>query len=795
MPKNLLIVESPAKAKTITKYLGGDFIVASSYGHIRDLPKNNKAIDIENGFVPSYEVSKEKEKVVAELKKLKKEAKEVYLATDEDREGEAISWHLCEVLKLDPKTTKRVTYSEITESAIKKAIANPRTINMNLVNAQQARRVLDRIVGFEISPILWRKVRPNLSAGRVQSVAVRIIVEREREIQQFQAKMYYKVAALFDEKDIEGKPVKVKAESAKDLSTDAEAKKVTESFVGANFSISKIEKKAGKKSPVAPFTTSTLQQEASKKMGYSVAKTMQVAQRLYEAGHITYMRTDSVNLSDTAINDAQKAVEKFYGKDYHKMRKYASKIANAQEAHEAIRPTDFTKSSVDAESDETKLYDLIWKRAIASQMSDAAIENTIVTIGNNQNEIDLIARQEVVTFEGFLKAYMVEKDEDDEENTGGYLPPMKEGQVMQLANLTATQKYSKHPARYNEASLVKKLEELGIGRPSTYAPTISTIQNREYVLKDYRDGKKLDFQVYKLENNQVNLLTESMITGAEKAKLFPTDIGMLVTDFLKIHFEKVIDYKFTANMEEDFDEISNGKIEWQKMLEKFYKPFHEEVEITLETAERVSGERSIGNHPDTKEPMIARMGRFGPMIQIGVTDENNPEYKPRYARLRKDQSIETITMEQALDLFKLPRIVGEFEGKELKVNVGRFGPYVQQGTSFTSLKKEDDVMSIDLETAIQRIVDKRESDAKKLILDFPEEGIQVLQGRWGPFIKQGKENYRIPKGEEADKLSLDTILEIIKGESKTSTAKSPKKTAKATAKTTAKKTAKTTKKK
>ena len=795
MPKNLLIVESPAKAKTITKYLGGEFIVASSYGHIRDLPKNNKAIDIENGFVPSYEVSKEKEKVVAELKKLKKDVKEVYLATDEDREGEAISWHLCEVLNLDPKTTKRVTYSEITESAIKKAIANPRLINMNLVNAQQARRVLDRIVGFEISPILWRKVRPNLSAGRVQSVAVRLIVERERDIQQFQAKMYYKVAALFDEKDIEGKPVKVKAESSKDLSTEAEAKKVTESFVGANFSISKIEKKAGKKSPVAPFTTSTLQQEASKKMGYSVAKTMQVAQRLYEAGHITYMRTDSVNLSDTAIHDAQKAVEKFYGKDYHKMRKYTSKIANAQEAHEAIRPTSFATSSISADSDELKLYDLIWKRAIASQMSDAAIENTIVTIGNDQNQIDLTARQEVVTFEGFLKAYMIEKDEDDEENSGGFLPPMKEGQSMQLNQLTATQKFTKHPARYNEASLVKKLEELGIGRPSTYAPTISTIQNREYVLKDYRDGKKLDFQVYKLEKNKVSLVTESMMTGAEKAKLFPTDIGMLVTDFLKIHFEKVIDYKFTANMEEDFDEISNGKIEWQKMLERFYKPFHEEVEITLETAERVSGERSLGNHPDTQEPMIARMGRFGPMVQIGVTDENNPDYKPRYARLRKDQSIETINIEQALELFKLPRIVGEFEGKDLKVNVGRFGPYIQQGTTFTSLKKEDDIMSIDLETAIHRILDKRESDAKKLILDFPEEGIQVVQGRWGPFIKQGKENYRIPKGEEAEQLTIEKVLAIIKGEAKSTPTKTPKKTAKATAKKTTKKKAKTTKKK
>lgn len=796
MPKNLLIVESPAKAKTITKYLGGDFVVASSYGHIRDLPKNNKAIDIEKGFLPSYEVSKEKEKVVAELKKLKKDVKEVYLATDEDREGEAISWHLCEVLNLDPKTTKRVTYSEITESAIKKAIANPRIINMNLVNAQQARRVLDRIVGFEISPILWRKVRPNLSAGRVQSVAVRLIVEREREIQQFQSKAYYKVAALFDEKDIEGKAVKVKAESSKDLSTDLEAKNLVESFVGAKFNISKIEKKAGKKSPVAPFTTSTLQQEASKKMGYSVAKTMQVAQRLYEAGHITYMRTDSVNLSDTAIQDAQKAVEKIYGKAYYKMRKYSSKIANAQEAHEAIRPTSFAKTNIDGDNDEVRLYDLIWKRAIASQMSDAAIENTIVTIANDKNQTDLTAKQEVVTFEGFLKAYMVEKDEDDEDAGGGsFLPPMKEGQVMKLSTLTATQKYSKHPARYNEASLVKKLEELGIGRPSTYAPTISTIQNREYVMKDYRDGKKMDYQVYKLEDNKVSLVMESMITGAEKAKLFPTDIGMLVTDFLKQYFDKVIDYKFTANMEEDFDEISNGKVEWQKMLASFYKPFHEEVENTLENAERVSGERSIGVHPDTKEPMIARMGRFGPMIQIGVLDESNPDYKPRYARLRKDQSIETITLEQALELFKLPRVLGEFEGKEVKVNVGRFGPYVQHGSSFTSLKKEDDVMSIDLETSVQRIIDKREADAKKLILDFSEEGIQVVQGRWGPFIKQGKENYRIPKGEEAEKLTLERVQAIINGEVKSPAAKSPKKTAKATTKKTAKKTAKTTKKK
>lgn len=789
MPKKLLIVESPAKAKTITKYLGDQFVVSSSYGHIRDLPKNNKAIDIENQFTPVYEVSKEKEKIVTELKKLKKDASEVYLATDEDREGEAISWHLCEVLKLDPKTTKRVTYSEITEVAIKKAIANPRTINMNLVNAQQARRVLDRLVGFEISPILWRKVRPNLSAGRVQSVAVRLIAEREREIQAFKAKNYFKLQAMFDEKDIEGKPTKVKAESGKEIANTTEAKSIVESFIDAKFSISKIEKKAGKKSPVAPFTTSTLQQEASKKMGYSVAKTMQVAQRLYEAGHITYMRTDSVNLSDQALNDAQKAIQDFYGKNYHKLRKYNSKIANAQEAHEAIRPTHFENMSIQGDNDEMRLYDLIWKRSIASQMSDAEIENTIVTIGNNKNKTDLTAKQEVVVFDGFLKAYMVEKDEDEEEGSGGFLPPMKEGQAMHLSAMMATEKFSKHPPRYNEAGLVKKLEELGIGRPSTYAPTISTIQNREYVIKDYRDGKKLEFQVYKLEKNKVSLLTDSMITGAEKAKLFPTDIGMLVTDFLVQYFPNIVDYKFTATMEADFDEISNGRKEWQMMMDNFYRPFHSEVEKTLETAERVSGERSLGQHPDTKEPMIARMGRFGPMVQIGVTDENNPDYKPRYARLRKDQSIETITLDDALELFKLPRILGEFEGKDLKVNVGRFGPYVQQGSTFTSLKKEDDVMSIDLETAIQRIIDKRESDAKKLILNFPEENIQVLQGRWGPFIKQEKENYRIPKGVEAETLTLDAIRAIIKKEAKPAAKAKTTKAAKTTKRTT-----KTTKK-
>jgi len=762
MAKNLLIVESPAKAKTITKYLGKDFIVSSCYGHICDLPKNNSAIDIENGFLQKYEVSKEKEKVVAELKKLKKEVQEVYLATDEDREGEAISWHLCNVLKLDPATTKRVTYTEITESAIKKAIANPRLVNMNLVNAQQARRVLDRLVGFEISPILWRKVRPNLSAGRVQSVAVRVIVDRERAIQSFIPRVYFKLEALFDEKDIEGKAIKIKAENSKELSLDSEALTVVESFVGASFSIGNIEKKAGSRKPVAPFTTSTLQQEASKKMGYSVAKTMQVAQRLYESGCITYMRTDSVNLSETALKDAEKAVVEFYGKDYHQLRTYASKTANAQEAHEAIRPTSFATTEVQGESDEMRLYDLIWKRSIASQMSDAKIENTIVTISNDKNGIELIARQEVVAFEGFLKAYTIEKDDDEEESGGGYLPPMKVGQAMRLNQLTTTEKHSKHPPRYNEASLVKKLEELGIGRPSTYVPTISTIQNREYVVKDFREGKQVEFKVFKLANNRVSQEALKMTVGAEKAKLFPTDIGMLVTDFLKTNFERILDYQFTASIEEEFDEISNGRKEWTEMIESFYRPFHQDAQVTLETAERVSGERLLGDHPETGERVIVRMGKFGPMAQIGVTDENNPEKKPRYARLRKGQTIETIDLAEALELFRLPRLLGEFENLPVKVNVGRFGPYAQHGTAFVSLKPEDDLFTIDLEATIQRIVDKRDADAKKLILDFPEHGVQVLNGRWGPFIKHGKDNYKIPKTEDAESLTIETILEIMK---------------------------------
>ena len=766
MAKYLLIVESPAKAKTITKYLGEDYIVASSYGHICDLPKNNKAIDIANNFEVFYEVSKEKEKVVAELKKLKKSVQEVYLATDEDREGEAISWHLCNVLGLSEKTTKRVTYTEITEKAIKKAVANPRHIDMDLVNAQQARRVLDRLVGFGISPILWRKVKPNLSAGRVQSVAVRILVDREREILNFQSQTYFKLQALFDSKDINGKEATIKAEYNKDFTGFEEANSQVESFVGATYKIANIEKRPGKKSPAAPFTTSTLQQEASKKLYFSVSKTMVVAQRLYEAGHITYMRTDSVNLSETALQESKSAILNFYGEDFYSQpRMYQSKTANAQEAHEAIRPTDFTKTSITGDSDEQKLYDLIWKRAIASQMTDAKTENTTVSIDNDKNKITLTARQEVVLFEGFLKAYVIENDDEDEDGSGGaLLPPMNIGEILPLNVLTATEKFSKHPPRYNEASLVKKLEELGIGRPSTYAPTISTIQNRDYVIKDTRDGKKIAYRVVSLKKDKISTLEAQMVVGAEKNKLFPTDIGILVTDFLTQYFDKVVDFKFTAKIEEEFDKISHGKLEWTKMLKTFYDPFQQEVEKTIETAERVSGERILGNHPDTGEVILVRMGRFGPMAQIGLTEEGEDAKKPRYAKLKREQNIETLTMEEALELFKLPRILGQFEDKDLKVNIGRFGPYIQHNSGFISLKKEDDPFTIDLDLAIQRILEKRTADANKIIKDFSEHGFQILNGRWGPYIKMGSDNYKIPKTENAETLSLDKCLELIESQ-------------------------------
>ena len=659
MSKNLIIVESPAKAKTINKFLGDDYIVTSSYGHIRDLPDSGLNIDIANNYTPNYEVSDDKKDVIKELKKLAKGASEIFLATDEDREGEAISWHLCDVLGLNPKTAKRITYTEITEKAVKNAVAHPRLINMDLVNAQQARRVLDRLVGYEISPVLWKKVKPSLSAGRVQSVAVRLIVEREREIRAFKSAGTYKIVAYFFVTDANGKKASFKAERPENFRTEAEAANFLNEVADAEFKVRAIEKKPGKRTPAAPFTTSTLQQEASRKLGFSVSKTMVVAQRLYESGHITYMRTDSPNLSEQALNALESEVKSKYGNQFFKRRNFTSKNASAQEAHEAIRPSYIEKQSVEAEYDEQRLYELIWKRTIASQMADAEIEKTIIDIINDKNKELLRAQAEVILFEGFLKVYneSVDEEVDGDEEAEALIPPVKEGQALELKELVATERFSKAAARYTEASLVKKLEELGIGRPSTYAPTISTIQKRNYVVKESREGVERKYMVHTLKNGKVSNEQKTEITGAEKNKLFPTDIGAVVTDFLMENFKNVLDYNFTADVELQFDEVANGKMEWSKMIDDFYKPFHQNVETTTKESQRASGERSLGTDPKSGEPVIARMGRFGPMAQIGKADEEKGT-KARFAKLRATQSIETINLEEALDLFKLPRTLG-----------------------------------------------------------------------------------------------------------------------------------------
>ena len=763
MSKNLIIVESPAKAKTINKFLGDDYVVTSCYGHIRDLPDSGLNIDIENNFEPNYVVSEDKEKVIKELKKLAKAADEIYLATDEDREGEAISWHLCDVLKLNPKKAKRITYTEVTKEAIIHAVQNPRLINMDLVNAQQARRVLDRLVGYEISPVLWKKVRPSLSAGRVQSVAVRLIVEREREIRNFTPVPSFKVVAYFFVTDSNGKKASFKAERASNFKTQTDAEKFLKEVVGATFNVSAIEKKPGKRSPSAPFTTSTLQQEASSKLGFSVLNTMRVAQRLYENGHITYMRTDSTNLSETALTALEKEIKKKYGKEYFEQRTYQTKSAGAQEAHEAIRPSHIEFPTVDAESDEQRLYELIWKRTIASQMADAKIEKTIIDIKNNKNKETLQAKAEVILFEGFLKVYIQEVDEDAEvdEEAEALIPPVKEGQELGLKEIIATERFTKASARYTEAALVKKLEELGIGRPSTYAPTISTIQKRGYVLKEPREGVERKYNVITLRDNKIVNETKTEITGAEKNKLFPTDIGLLVTDFLVTNFADVLDYNFTADVEAQFDKVAEGKKVWSKMIGDFYKPFHKTVETTTKDAERVSGEKLLGTDPASGEPLIVRMGKFGPMAQIGKADEETGK-KARFAKLRANQSIETITFEEALELFRLPRTIGQLEGKDVKVSIGRFGPYVQLDKLFVSIPKTFDPYTITFEDAQTLISEKREKDAARLILNFESEGIQVLNGRYGPFIKKDKDNYKIPKGTEAKDLTLEAIQEIIK---------------------------------
>lgn len=759
MAKNLLIVESPAKAKTIEKILGKDFEVKSCYGHIRDLEKDDMGIDIANNYQPRYTVPDEKEKVVRDLRQLAKKADEVWLASDEDREGESISWHLAEVLGLDPATTKRIVFHEITAPAIKKAVSNPRHINLNLVNAQQARRVLDRLVGFELSPVLWRKVgmQRSLSAGRVQSVAVRLIVEREREINNFLPESSYKVEAFFSALNISNKKVTFKAEGPSKLNNPETAEKFLESCKGANYRVSDIQVKPAKRTPAAPFTTSTLQQEASRKLGYGVSRTMLLAQKLYESGNITYMRTDSINLSDTAMEDIKNEINRSYGGNYYQPRKYKNKNESAQEAHEAIRPTYMSNHTVD-DPDAKRLYDLIWKRTIASQMSDAEFEKTIAKIDISTNREQLTATGEVLKFDGFLKAYTEGKDEEEEDGDAeGMLPPLAVNQQLDLEEMTATEKFTRPAPRYTEASLVKKLEELGIGRPSTYAPTITTIMKRNYVEKRDKDGIKREVHIIRLDKgNQLKKEVTVENTGAEKGKLFPTDLGMVVTDFLKQHFKNVMDYNFTAKIEEEFDEIADGKLKWNKMIDSFYRPFHSDIEVTLETAERAKGERELGIEPETGKRVIARMGRYGPMVQIG---EATDEEKPRFAKLKTDQSIETISMEEAMDLFKLPLTLGEYKEKEVSVNVGRFGPYVKWGEEYISLPKGEDPLTVDIDRAIQLIGEKELADAP--IAMYEGKPVTKGKGRFGPFIKWNDLFINIPRAYNFDQLTQADCRELI----------------------------------
>ncbi len=777
MAKNLVIVESPAKAKTIEKFLGADYKVESSYGHIRDLESKDLSIDVDNGYTPKYTIPADKKEIVKKLQKLTKESETVWLASDEDREGEAIAWHLAEALKLDVKKTKRIVFHEITKTAIQKAIANPRTVDLNLVNAQQARRILDRLVGFELSPVLWRKVRQGLSAGRVQSVSVRLIVDREREIQNFTSTYSYRVTALFT--NSEGKSFK--AELNHRFDTFEQAKEFINGVGQTNYKITSLEQKPATKSPTAPFTTSTLQQEASRKLGFSVSQTMSVAQRLYEAGLITYMRTDSVNLSEDAMANIKGEIVNLYGTDFHKQRKYTSKAKGAQEAHEAIRPTYMNNHDAGADGQQKRLYELIWKRTIASQMADAKLERTTARINSPMPAHEFIAKGEIITFEGFLKVYMEDTDDDELEEQEGMLPKLSKNEVCNPVEVSAVQRFTKHPPRYTEASLVKKLEELGIGRPSTYAPTISTIIRREYVHKPELEGQKrafskIDWKEGKVQEQQ---LTEN--TGAEKGKLMPTDIGIVVNDFLVNYFDKILDFNFTASVEEEFDKIAEGELEWVSMIDKFYKEFHPTINETLEKADRVKGERLLGEDPESKKNVYAKIGRYGPMIQIG---ENTDEEKPKFASLLKGQSIDTIEIKDALKLFDLPRTVGEYQGKEVIAAIGRFGPYLKFGSLFVSInsKNGDDPLSIEIERAGELIEAKIKADKEKFIAKFDEDKpvIEVLNGRWGPYIKVGKSNYKIPKEVEAKTLTRQDCEKII-GESDTAPAKKTTATTKAAA--------------
>lgn len=753
MAKNLVIVESPAKAKTIEGFLGPDFLVKSSFGHVRDLVKKGLGVDTDNKFEPTYEVSVDKTKVVNELKSLAKKAEVVWLASDEDREGEAISWHLFETLGLKNNNTKRIVFHEITKPAILQAIQNPREIDKNLVDAQQARRILDRLVGFELSPILWKKIRPSLSAGRVQSVSVRLIVEREREIQNFVSVFAFKVSALFQNSKGQIFKAELPNRYAKKEGALAFLEKCNESL----FKIENLEVKPAKKTPSAPFTTSTLQQEASRKLGFSVAQTMALAQRLYESGKITYMRTDSVNLSQTAIDAAKVEITRTFGKEFHFARQYKNKSKGAQEAHEAIRPTYMENRAVNGEPREQKLYDLIWKRTVASQMADAQLEKTTATISVSKATEKFVAQGEVLKFEGFLKVYFESTDDEDSEEQEGMLPPLTLNEDLKANEINAVQRFSHHPARYTEASLVKKLEELGIGRPSTYAPTISTIQNRGYVIKDEREGVKRSFETITLKNNKIAQELKSENTGAEKNKLFPTDIGMVVNDFLMQHFSDVLDFNFTATVEKEFDDIAEGKLVWNKMIAEFYKPFHKDVEKTTETSERASGERVLGVDPVSQKQITVRIGKFGPIAQIG--EAGNEDDKPRFASLRKNQSIETITVEEALELFKLPAVIGEYNGLELLVAIGRFGPYIKYGEQFISIPKTIEPLEVDLKKAIELIHEKELIDAP--IAQYNGKPVTKGKGRFGPFIKYDGIFINVPRAYNFDNLSQKDIDELI----------------------------------
>ena len=754
MIENLVIVESPAKAKTIEKFLGNGYTVKSSFGHIRDLEKKDLGVDIEHNFQPKYEISSDKKTIVKELKALAKEAKTVWLASDEDREGEAIAWHLFEVLKLKPENTKRIVFHEITKGAILYAIQHPRDIDKNLVDAQQARRVLDRLVGFEMSPVLWKKVKPSLSAGRVQSVAVKLIVEREREINAFQEQAYYRITGSFETSDT----TQLKAEVQQRFTQKEETLAYLEKCKDACFTVNSVETKPTSRKPAPPFTTSTLQQEASRKLGFSVSQTMSVAQKLYEHGYITYMRTDSVNLSDLAIRTAKAVICETMGERYSKSRNFATRTKGAQEAHEAIRPTYMNKPEIEGDRNEKQLYELIYKRTLASQMADAELERTNILIGLSNDPTPFQATGEVIVFDGFLRVYMESHDDETDDEQSGLLPAINKGDILNRVVITAQEQFTQHPPRYTEASLVKKMEALGIGRPSTYAPTITTIQNRGYIIKESRDGIEKNIGLMELKGNDIKVKNIKKVFGAEKKKLFPSDMGMVVTDFLSNHFTNIMDYNFTAEAEQSLDHIAEGSVEWQKMIGEFYSPFHETVESTLKNSERNSGQRILGADPVNGETVSVRIGRFGPMAQIGEGEN------VRYAGLLKGQLMETITLEEALELFKFPRHLGQYEDKEVTIGIGRFGPYIKHNNVFISLRKgEDDPGTITLETAIQRIEEKRENDRNKLIKEF-DNGVQILNGRFGPYISYNKANYKIPKTAKAEELSLEKCMEIIEKE-------------------------------